>query len=238
MRPDVGWAWRGVPRYVLMAGAPRHRWTSGRAGLPLAVCATLAACYPPDYRTLCDLDGGLDAGCPGGPEGDAHDPTDRPPEGGASLQTPTVGVTLDSLTLFQNEETYPYAPYMAVYVYELRVDGPRLERFRWNNCGQRIPNRPQPYSLGDCIVGMRYFADVASTLTLMVEGYTRFESSQWPDASVESSQWPDAIGHDHSLGSATLVINPGDSSHRGVLHLGPTKTDRGRDGYAINVIVQ
>jgi len=131
---------------------------------------------------------------------------------------PKVRITLNSLTLFQDENAGD--THMAIYV---TLNGLRI--FSWNNCGHNVDEADggRKYSnLVECGSGAYTFVWV-NRFVLGVTGYTH-----------DSHPWPDSADHENFLGSASLTIDPAQPGHR---TLGPTQTDNNNRGFSIDVSV-
>jgi hypothetical protein len=134
-----------------------------------------------------------------------------------------VRIHLENLILYEDEEAGD--THMAIYVH---AEGPAInqEIFRWNNANNKV-DEVNSFALDN--------GSASTTIRLSLQGPTRI----WVEGYADDDQdWPSSGNNENSLGQAQVVVDPNDPSTLGQRQLGPTQTDQGNIGYAINLSVE
>jgi hypothetical protein len=133
-----------------------------------------------------------------------------------------VRLKFENLILYEDEQWGDTN--MAIYI---RAKGPGIDRelFRWNNGGKEV-DEVNAYELDNSTSPQEVTVLMTGPTAVIVEGYVE-----------DDNDWPDAANNDNVLGTALVVIDPGDPIDAGQHQLGPTVTDKDDQGYVVNLSV-
>jgi hypothetical protein len=142
-------------------------------------------------------------------------------------QPKTLVVAPQELFLIEDEEAGD--THVAIYV-SVRSDFPGTngDIFSWNAGGQKINERAEPFDLR--------FGGSLSEVDITLFGPASIEVQGYAD---DDNDFPSPAQHENDLGSASTrtLIDPANEATLGGLLLGPTRTDKSRQGFRVSLTV-
>ncbi|MFH8989700.1 hypothetical protein [Streptomyces sp. NPDC017940] len=138
-------------------------------------------------------------------------------------------LTLDTVHLFEDEEAG--STRMGLYVTVLDNSTGQVAEFRWNRRnGEVEDNFAYPLD-GDTEFPSVLLFDIGG----VPGGVGRIRVKAYTD---NDEQWPSEGHHENFLGEAEVVFDTREPSQLGQVLLGPTTTDNGNTGYAVNGVLE